>query len=66
MTFTIEPGIYINEDESVDPKWWNIGVRIEDCILITKKGNINMSRGVPNRLKDIEKLMKKKGLAQRD
>ena len=66
MTFTIEPGIYINEDESVDPKWWNIGVRIEDCILITKKGNINMSRGVPNRLKDIEKLMKKKGLAQKD
>ncbi|MCH8927364.1 MAG: aminopeptidase P N-terminal domain-containing protein [Candidatus Marinimicrobia bacterium] len=66
MVFTIEPGVYINEDESVDPKWWNIGVRIEDCILITKKGNINMSRGVPRKIKDIEKLMKKKGLAQKD
>jgi len=66
MTFTIEPGIYIKEDESVDPKWWNIGVRIEDCILITKKGNINMSKGAPRKIKDIEKLMKKKGLAQKD
>jgi len=66
MAFTIEPGVYINEDKSVDPKWWNIGVRIEDCILITKKGNINMSRGVPSKIKDIEKLMKKKGLAQKD
>ena len=66
MTYTIEPGVYINEHESVDPKWWNIGVRIEDCILITKNGNINMSRRVPSKMKDIEKLMKKKGLAQKD
>jgi len=66
MTFTIEPGVYIIEPENVDPKWWNIGIRIEDCILITKKGNINMSKGVPRKIKDIEKLMKKKGLAQKD
>jgi len=66
MAFTIEPGIYIIESENVDPKWWNIGVRIEDCILITKKGNINMSKGAPRKIKDIEKLMKKKGLAQKD
>jgi len=59
MTFTIEPGVYIIEPENVDPKWWNIGIRIEDCILITKKGNINMSKGVPRKIKDIEKLMKK-------
>ena len=66
MTFTIEPGIYIKEDESVDPKWRNIGVRIEDNILITKNGNLNMSRSLPSKIKDIEKLMKKKGLAQKD
>jgi len=66
MAFTIEPGVYITEPENVDPKWWNIGVRIEDCILITKKGNINMSKGAPRKIKDIEKLMKKKGLAQKD
>ena len=66
MTFTIEPGIYITEPETVDPKWWNIGVRIEDCILITKNGNKNMSKGVPRKIKDIEKLMKKKGIAQKD
>ena len=66
MAFTIEPGVYITEPENVDPKWWNIGVRIEDCILITKKGNINMSKGAPRKIKDIEKLMKKKGLAQKN
>ncbi len=66
MVFTIEPGIYITEPDNVDPKWWNIGVRIEDCILITKNGHKNMSKGVPRKIKDIEKLMKKKGLAQKD
>lgn len=66
MVFTIEPGIYITEPDNVDLKWWNIGVRIEDCILITKNGHKNMSKGVPRKIKDIEKLMKKKGLAQKD
>jgi Xaa-Pro aminopeptidase len=32
---TVEPGIYIKEGSPCDPKWWNIGVRIEDDILIT-------------------------------
>ncbi|MCH8300399.1 MAG: aminopeptidase P N-terminal domain-containing protein [Candidatus Marinimicrobia bacterium] len=66
MVYTIEPGIYIKEDESVDPKWWNIGVRIEDCILITEKGYELLSDKAPRKIKDIEKLMKKKGLAQKD
>ncbi len=66
MVYTIEPGVYITEDESVDPKWWNIGVRIEDCLLITEKGYELLSKKAPRKIKDIEKLMKKKGLAQRD
>ncbi|MCH7495179.1 MAG: aminopeptidase P N-terminal domain-containing protein [Candidatus Marinimicrobia bacterium] len=66
MVYTIEPGVYIAEDEEVDPKWWNIGVRIEDCILITEKGYELLSDKSPRKIKDIEKLMKKKGLAQKD
>ena len=58
MVITIEPGIYIPENSSCDPKWWNIGIRIEDDILITNEGPINLSAGVPRDWKGIETLMK--------
>jgi len=39
MALTVEPGIYIRDHaEGVDPKWWNIGVRIEDDVLVTSSG----------------------------
>ena len=38
MVITVEPGIYIPENSNTDPKWWNIGVRIEDDVLITNDG----------------------------
>ncbi|MCH7819843.1 MAG: aminopeptidase P N-terminal domain-containing protein [Candidatus Marinimicrobia bacterium] len=66
MVYTVEPGIYITEDDSVDTKWWNIGVRIEDCVLITEKGYELLSDKSPRKIKKIEKLMRKKGLAQKD
>ncbi|MDD5182652.1 MAG: aminopeptidase P family protein [Bacilli bacterium] len=50
MVMTVEPGIYIEEE--------NIGVRIEDNILITKEGNINLSKDIIKEVKDIEKIMK--------
>lgn len=50
MVMTVEPGIYIEEE--------NIGVRIEDNILITKDGNINLSKDIIKEVKDIEKIMK--------
>ena len=57
MIITIEPGIYIPEGSECDPKWWSIGVRIEDDILITKIGNENLSKFAPREWKLIEKLM---------
>jgi len=56
---TVEPGIYISEESDCDPKWWNIGVRIEDDILICKEGPENLSDKSPRTIEEIEKLMKK-------
>lgn len=60
MVITVEPGIYVPEGSPCDPKWWNIGIRIEDDILITEKGPINLSAAAPRDRKEIEKLMKQK------
>ena len=61
MAFTIEPGIYIPETaEGVDPKWWNIGVRIEDDYLMTDKGLECLSCALPRDIPAIEKLMRKR------
>lgn len=38
MVVTIEPGIYVPEGADVDPKFWNLGVRIEDSYVITEDG----------------------------
>lgn len=58
MVITVEPGIYIPEGSSCDKKWWGIAVRIEDDILITKNGPINLSAMAPRKSEDIEKAMK--------
>ena len=49
MIFTCEPGIYI-EDE-------NLGIRIENDILITEDGNIDLMGHIPSKREEIEKLM---------
>jgi Xaa-Pro aminopeptidase len=58
---TVEPGIYIPEGSDCDPKWWNIGIRIEDDILITPTGYVNLSACVPRTIEEIEKLMSEQG-----
>ena len=63
---TVEPGIYIKEGSPCDPKWWNIGVRIEDDILITNDEPENLSGCVPRTIDEIEALMKKKPLVFKD
>ncbi|WP_460501014.1 M24B family metallopeptidase, partial [Hymenobacter agri] len=54
---TVEPGIYIPAGSPCDPKWWNIGVRIEDDALITPTGYENLSAEAPRTVADIERLM---------
>jgi Xaa-Pro aminopeptidase len=54
---TVEPGIYIPAGSPCDPKWWNIGIRIEDDVLITDGEPENLSGSVPKTTQDIEKMM---------
>ena len=54
---TVEPGIYIAEGSPCDPKWWNIGCRIEDDILVTEQGPEILSKNSPRTIEALEKLM---------
>ena len=60
MVITVEPGIYVPSGSPCDPKWWDIGIRIEDDILITEEGPVNLSAGAPRAWQEIEKLMTEK------
>lgn len=62
MVVTMEPGIYIPEGSNCDKKWWGIGIRIEDDILVTKNGPVNLSEEAPRTVKAIEKMMAKKSV----
>jgi Xaa-Pro aminopeptidase len=50
MVFTIEPGIYIEEEQ--------MGIRIEDNYWITKNGNKDLMKNIPKTVEEIEGLMK--------
>ncbi|MBL7951620.1 MAG: aminopeptidase P N-terminal domain-containing protein [Flavobacteriales bacterium] len=56
---TVEPGIYIAKDSPCDPRWWGIGVRIEDDILVTEGDPVNLSAGAPRKADEVEALMAK-------
>ena len=62
MVVTMEPGIYIPKGSNCDEKWWGIGVRIEDDILVTKTGPVNLSAEAPRTIEEIEKMMAKKSV----
>ncbi|OAD46223.1 aminopeptidase P N-terminal domain-containing protein [Polaribacter atrinae] len=62
MIATMEPGIYIPEGSNCDKKYWGIGIRIEDDILVTKNGPVNLSAEAPRTVKEIEKMMAKKSV----
>jgi Xaa-Pro aminopeptidase len=62
MVVTMEPGIYIPDGSPCDEKYWGIGIRIEDDILVTKNGPINLSGEAPRTTEAIEKMMAKKSV----
>ncbi len=49
MAFTVEPGIYIREE--------GIGIRLEDNIIVTEDGHINLMKNIPIHADEIEHLM---------
>jgi len=55
MVMTIEPGIYIDEnDTQVPKKYRGIGIRIEDDILVTQKSSKNLSQKIAKTIEEIE------------
>jgi Xaa-Pro aminopeptidase len=58
MVFTVEPGLYIPANTpDVDPCWWDIGVRIEDDVLVTTTGCDILTAGLPRTVEEIEAFM---------
>jgi Xaa-Pro aminopeptidase len=56
MYFSVEPGIYIDEnDESVPKEYRGIGIRIEDDVLITQTGCEILTAGIPKEIAEIER-----------
>lgn len=57
MVLTVEPAIYIPEGSKCDPKWWNIGIRIEDNVIVTDGAPLNLTESLPHTADEIEGLM---------
>ena len=61
MVLTVEPGLYIPpDDKSAPSKYRGIGIRIEDDVLVTADGNVNLTANCPKQAEEIEELMNKK------
>ncbi len=61
MVLTVEPGLYIPpDDKSAPSKYRGIGIRIEDDVVVTETGNINLTTKVPKDPDQIEALMNKR------
>ena len=58
MVLTVEPGLYIRAAEDVPPELANIGVRIEDDVVVTSQGCEVITAEAPKSIADIEALMR--------
>ncbi len=55
MVLTIEPGLYVAEDDETAPKELRgVGIRIEDDVLVTAEGQENLTAGVPKEIDEVE------------
>ena len=58
MVMTVEPGLYLSANsKDLSKHWQNIGVRIEDDVLVTKDGYDILSKDAPKTIDEIEELM---------
>lgn len=58
MILTVEPGIYIaHGTKGVDRRWWGMGIRIEDDVMVTDDGHDVLTAGVVKTVSEIEAMM---------
>jgi len=57
MVVTVEPGCYVRPADKVPKAFWNIGVRIEDDVLVTAKGRDVLTTSCPKTVAEIEALV---------
>ena len=62
MVITVEPGIYIRKDDKIDPIYHNIGIRIEDDVVVTDQGNTVLTGSLIKTINEIEALMSQTNL----
>ena len=58
MALTVEPGLYIRPADNVPEALWNIGIRIEDDVVITQNGCEVLTHAVPKTVAEIEAVMR--------
>ncbi len=54
MVLTVEPGTYIRPADNVPDEFWDIGIRIEDDVLVTASGIENLTLAAPKSVADVE------------
>jgi len=59
MALTVEPGIYVRPAEGVPEPFWNIGIRIEDDVVVTEGGHRILTGSAPKTVAEIEALVGK-------
>ncbi len=64
MVTTIEPGLYLAAGlKDLGKQWWNIGVRIEDDVLVTETGHEVLTIEAPKSVEDVEAAMQRRRAA---
>ena len=58
MVLTVEPGLYFQPNTpNIPEEVKGIGIRIEDDILITEKGGLNLTEGLPKLISELEAIV---------